>query len=147
MVVSLARHRFRPYLYEMFTEKITPRFAETDALGHVNNTVVPVWLEQARTPVFRLFIPDLDPKKWRLIIARIEVDFAREIVYGHSVEVRTYVEKIGNSSFQLRQEVWQRDEPCATGRSVMVHFDYQTKKSVPIPPDIRSELEKLRPAD
>ena len=41
---------------------ITPGFYETDALGHINNTVIPMWLEKARTPIFKIFTPDLDPK-------------------------------------------------------------------------------------
>ena len=125
----------------MFTETIIPRFAETDALGHINNTVIPVWLEQARTPVFRLFIPDLDPKKWRLIIAKIEVNFLREIIYGHAVEVTTYVEKVGNSSFQLGQEIHQRGQCCAKGLSVLVHFNYATKQAESVPAEIRKALE------
>ena len=126
----------------MFVETIVPRFAETDALGHVNNTVVPVWLEQARTPVFRLFIPDLDIKKWKLIIARIEVSFLQEILYGYEVEVKTYLEKLGNSSFHVSQDVYQRDRLCAQGLSVMVHYDYAERKSVPIPDSIRHALEE-----
>ena len=126
----------------MFIEHITPRFAETDALGHINNTVVPVWLEQARTPVFRLFTPDLDIRQWRLIIAKIEVNFWREILYGHQVEVRTYFEKVGNSSFQLGQEVYQQDQLCAKGTSVMVHFDYDVRKSVPIPANVRTTMQQ-----
>ncbi len=125
----------------MFTETITPRFAETDALGHINNTAIPVWLEQARTPVFRLFIPDLDPKRWRLIVAKIEIDFLQEIVYGHPVEVKTYIEKIGTSSFRIGQEVHQRGQCCAKGLSVLVHFNYTAKQSEPIPAEIRKMLE------
>lgn len=131
----------------MFTQAIIPRFAETDALGHINNTVVPVWFEQARAPIFRWFTPDLDPKKWRLIIAKIEVNFQREILYGHQVEVKTYVEVIGNSSFRIGQEVWQQERLCAKGSSVMVHFDYQSKKPTLIPSEIRSLMkEHLRSA-
>ncbi len=130
----------------MFTETIHPRFAETDALGHINNTVIPVWLEQARTPVFRLFTPDLNPASWRLIIAKIEVSFAKETVYGHPVAIRTYVDHVGNSSFRLGQEVWQQEEICAQGLSTMVHFDYERKQSVAVPDDIRQQLERhMRP--
>ena len=125
----------------MYIETITPRFAETDALGHINNTVVPVWLEQARTPIFRLFTPDLDIKQWRLIIAKIEVTFWQEILYGHPVQVRTYFEKIGKSSFHVGQEVHQRDQRCAKGTSVMVHFNYDTRKSEPLPVEIRTAME------
>lgn len=126
----------------MFTEIITPRFAETDALGHINNTVIPVWFEQARKPVFQVFTPDLDPKKWRLIIAKIEVNFVSEIVYGYNVEIKTQVLSLGNTSLQLIQEVYQRAQLCAKGVAVLVHYDYKDKKSIPIPDDIRRRLQE-----
>ena len=59
----------------MFSETLMPRFSETDALGHINNTALPVWFEAARTPFFRFFTPDLDCNKWKLIVAKIEVEF------------------------------------------------------------------------
>ena len=126
----------------MFFETITPRFADTDALGHINNTVVPVWLEQARTPIFRLFTPDLNIQRWRLIIAKIEVNFWREILYGYEVQVRTYFEKIGNSSFHIGQEVYQQEQLCAKGTSVMVHFNYDSRKSEMIPAEVRAIMEE-----
>jgi acyl-CoA thioester hydrolase len=39
----------------MFRMTVTPRFYETDALGHINNTVMAGWFEAAREPVFRFF--------------------------------------------------------------------------------------------
>ncbi len=129
----------------MFTEKITPRFSETDALGHINNTVIPVWFEQARKPVFQYFTPDLDPKKWRLIIARIEVDFLAEITYGFEVAVQTSLSHIGKASLSVIQELYQKDQLCARGKAVLVHFDYAAKKSVPIPDDLRTLLTKHLP--
>lgn len=125
----------------MFTEIIVPRFSETDALGHINNTVVPTWLEQARTPVFRWFVPDLDPQNWCLIIAKIEVEFRHEILYGQEVRVETYVEEVGNSSFRVGQKIYQQNQLCVQGSSVLVHFDYGTKKSKPIPAPIREKME------
>ena len=128
----------------MYKETIAPRFCETDALGHVNNTVVPVWFEKGREPIFKLFTPDMDVRNWKLIIARITVDFLAEIHYGTDldVEIRTGLVKIGNSSMTIRQEVWQRGECCARGDAVMIHYDYQASKSVPIPDQIRTVLER-----
>jgi len=126
----------------MFSLTIQPRFAETDALGHLNNTTLPVWFEQARTPIFRLFIPDLDVKNWTLILAKIEVEFLREIFYGFDAELKTYIERIGNSSLVVYQEVWQKGELAAIGRATMVHFDHQAKKSCPIPDAIKAQLNK-----
>lgn len=124
----------------MFSVSITPRFAETDALGHLNNTVLPVWFEQARTPIFKLFTPSLDVTEWVLILAKIEVEFLAEIFYGTEVEIKTYVERVGNSSMVVYQEVWQNEIKSAIGRATMVHFDHKEKISMPIPQTIRDQL-------
>lgn len=126
----------------MWINTLEPKFAETDALGHVNNTVLPVWFEDARTPIFRLFTPDLNPQDWHLIIARIDVDFLGELFYGQSVEIRTGMKKIGNSSMVINHEAWQNGEIKARGSAVMVHYDHTAKASCPIPDTIRAELEQ-----
>ncbi|WP_430461733.1 acyl-CoA thioesterase [Thalassolituus sp. LLYu03] len=124
----------------MWSLTLQPRFGETDALGHINNTVLPVWFEDARTPLFRLFTPDLNPQDWHLIIAKIEVEFVGELFYGREVEVRTYLSKLGNSSMTIAHEAWQDGRLGARGTAVMVHFDHSAKKSVAIPDAIRAQL-------
>ena len=85
-------------------------------------------------------MPGLDIKHWKLILAKIEVEFVAELFYGISVEIRTWIERIGNSSVQVYQEAWQNGKVCAKGRAVQVHFDHQIKKSQPIPDTIRAQL-------
>ena len=126
----------------MFTETVSPRFCETDALGHINNTVVPMWFEKAREPIFRLFSPDLNVKDWCLILARIEVDFRAQIFYGKDLQVRTYLERIGNSSMVVVQEASQDGNVCAIGKSVLIHFDYEQQAAAPIPDIIRTQLQE-----
>ncbi|MCH2159515.1 MAG: acyl-CoA thioesterase [Oleiphilaceae bacterium] len=126
----------------MFTQIIQPRFAETDALGHINNATLPVWFEQSRTPIFKIFVPSLNPKQWNLILAKVEVEYTGEMFYASDVTIKTGVKKLGNSSLQVYQEAWQNERLCAKGLATMVHFNHQDKKSEPIPHDIRAELEK-----
>lgn len=125
----------------MFVETIQPRFAETDALGHINNASLPIWFEQSRTPIFEIFVPSLSPIEWNLILAKIEVEYTGEMFYGSDVIVKTSINNIGNSSLQVYQEAWQHDMLCAKGLATMVHFDHKNKKSEPIPVSIRSQLE------
>ncbi|OCQ20271.1 thioesterase [Pseudoalteromonas luteoviolacea] len=113
----------------MLAEKIMPRFSETDVLGHINNTVLPVWFEAARAPIFKIFTPDLNPHNWKLIVAKVEVTFKGELFYGQEVEIKTAIEKIGNSSFVILQQAWQHGECCAEGRTVMVRYDFASKSS------------------
>lgn len=124
----------------MFQTTISPRFYETDALGHVNNTAVPGWFETAREAIFRLFCPDLDIKTLPLILARIEVDFIAQIHYGSQVSITTGIEKIGNSSFTVCHEAFQNGIQVARGRAVQVYFNPETQRSGPIPAAYREQL-------
>ena len=114
----------------MFLYTITPRVADTDALGHINNTVLPCWFEEARTPLFRILNPTLDFAKWNIILAHLEIDFLKQIYFHSNVEIRTWVSRMGNSSFDLIQQLWQNGDLCASSKVVIVHFDFKAQKSV-----------------
>lgn len=114
----------------MLSESFKPRFLETDALGHINNTIIPQWFEGARDPIFRWFTPDLDTNNWKLMVAKYDINFHAELFYQNEVEIRTYISRIGNSSFDIYQEIWQHAECCVSGTAVLVHYDHSAKKSV-----------------
>ena len=126
----------------MFKETIKPRFHETDALGHINNAVIAEWFEGARSALFEIFSPDLDIENWKLILAKLTIDFHHETLFGADVEIRSYIARIGNSSFDVLQEVWQNDQKTASGTTVMVHFDHKNKKSVKLEGHILQQLHK-----
>ena len=71
-----------------------------------------------------------------------EFDYLAQIYYGYEVEIRTYIEKIGNTSFTVYQEAWQKDKLRATGRAILVDFDFNNQAKVEIPEDVKKELEK-----
>lgn len=124
-----------------FEDTYQVRFYETDALRHVSNTVLVGWFESAREPIFKMFTPELDLDNWPLILASYKVDFLAQIFYGQPVTVKTQISRLGNSAFDVYQTLWQNGECCAKGLTTMVHFDYQTQKSAPIPTAIRQGLE------
>ncbi|GAA6153600.1 acyl-CoA thioesterase [Pseudoteredinibacter isoporae] len=125
----------------MFLHQLEPRFAETDALGHISNTIFPIWFEDARTPVFKIFNPNMNVHKWTLILARQEIDHTAQTFIGKSVTIQTGLGHIGNSSFELIQIAEQEGEIIAKGKAVLVHFDYEKQKASPIPEDIRAQLD------
>ncbi|MFD1216949.1 MULTISPECIES: acyl-CoA thioesterase [Microbulbifer] len=124
----------------MFSYQVEPRFSETDALGHINNTIVPNWFEHGRMPIFRIFNPDLSLVQWNLILKKMDVDFVAQIYLFSPVEIRTSITAIGNTSLTIHQEVWQEDKLVAQGDCVMVHFDYENQTKAPIPDDVRQQL-------
>ena len=123
------------YLYD-----ITPRFGDIDGLRHVNNSVIPGWFDQARNQIYRIFNPEFAFESWNLILARYEIDFVRPLVINGDVTVRTWVSRIGTSSFEVSQEAEQAGVVCTRGTTVLVHYDFGTGRPVPIPGAIRERL-------
>ena len=124
----------------MFSLEINPRFCDTDALGHINNTVLPIWFLEGHKSILRIFNPSLSTEEVSLVLAKIEIEYLEEIFFGKPVEIRTYVLRIGTSSVLVGQEAWQEDTLRATGTATMVNFDKHSRKSVPIPADIKKRL-------
>lgn len=121
---------------------ITPHFGDADPLRHINNCRLPVWFELGRAPIFSVFHPSLELDTWPLILAKISVDYISQMRWDRDVEITTYIRKLGRSSFTVYQEAHQSGALGAKGEAVLVHFDYATQKSSPIPADIAGVLEK-----
>lgn len=118
------------------TMEIQVRFNDTDALGHVNNASYAHYAELGRLHFLRGIA--LDPRK--LILARLELDFRRQVTFGEDVRVETAVDRVGTSSIHMAQTIFAADEVAADVRSVVVHFDYSAGKAQPIPDPLRERL-------
>jgi acyl-CoA thioester hydrolase len=126
----------------MYQTIIEPRVSETDGVGHINNTTIPIWFEAGRNQLFKLFTPDSSFKNWKMIILKINVEYVGQSYYGKDVEIKTWVKRIGKSSLELYEEIHQEDLLCTKGTAIYVNFNLQKQKSEPIPDEIRQELEK-----
>ncbi len=126
----------------MYKKIIEPRVSETDGVGHINNTTIPVWFEAARNNIFKLFTPDLSFQNWRMIILNMNIDYVNQIYFGEDVEVYTWVKRIGNTSLELYEEIHQNGTLCAKGTVIYVNFNTKNQKSEPIPDSIKLELQK-----
>lgn len=131
----------------MFTEIIWPRFSEMNPAAHIGFTVLPTWFEKAAEEVYRIFMPELDPKVWSLIVAKFELECIAEIHHGKEVVIQTSIDRIGTASFVLSQRLFQREQLAAKAETTMVHFDYKTSKSVPVTDAQRKALSLHRAAD
>lgn len=121
---------------QAFRSDIQVRFNDTDALGHLNNTSFALYAEYARVE----FLDNLRTGDVYLILAHISLDFVKQVKFREEVYVSTQVEKMGNSSVTLHQEVYANDEVAAKVRSVVVLFDYGTQKSVRLSDEVREQL-------
>jgi len=124
----------------MFTDTIHPRFSETNAAGHIGFTALPAWFEKALEDIYRLFIPHLDPEQWTLIVVKFEMECLAEINHRDEVIINTSIDRIGNSSLHVLQELHQGGQKKVLARTVLVHFDYSLHKSQTIDDSTRATL-------
>ncbi len=116
---------------------IKPRISEVNGSGHISNTVYPVWFEEGRIELLK---DVLQEKQFPYMLARLEQNFQKEVFYGYEVIVKSGIEKIGNSSLSINQEVWQNEALCAQSKSVLVHINRESKRPANIGDDIRKLL-------
>ena len=127
----------------MIFTNIVPRVSETDGVGHINNVFVPIWFEAGRREIFRIFSPNLDFVDWKLALVKVTVEYVDQLYLAENVEVRTGIEKIGNSSFTIKEEIYQTNRLCAKGQAIYVNYNFKGKKSMPISNEIRHKLESI----
>ena len=128
-----------------YCHRLSVRFRDCDAMGHVNHAVYLTYFEQGRLTFWRELTGTPSPHT-RVIIARAECDYRAPAHFGDELEVRVNIGDIGRSSFSLVYEIVQvRGESLvATGKTVMVSYDYDKGVSVPLPETTRSLLERVR---
>ena len=127
----------------MFTITVTPRFGDADGLGHINNVVLAIWFELARNSLFDIFVPYTKipaRENFPLILAHTDYDYLDQMYLRAEVEIKTWVERIGNKSFTVYHEAWQAGRLCAKGRAVIVYYDFASEQSAPLPDDKRQSL-------
>ncbi|MBX3125111.1 MAG: acyl-CoA thioesterase [Polyangiaceae bacterium] len=121
-------------------------WGEMDALGHVNNARYFTWLESARIELFaRVGLGARSAGGPGPILASIQCDFRRPIVYPARIRVGTRVARVGTTSLTLEYEVaaGAPEQICAAGSSVVVLIDYRTQHKVAIEGALRANLEAL----
>ncbi len=127
----------------MITTTITPRVSETDGAGHINNVFIPIWFEAGRRNIFRVLTPDLDFSRWRAVIANMNVTYLDQIFYQQDVKIRTWIERIGNKSFTVAEEIWQEERRCAQGSAIYVNFNFESQSSEKLSESARIGLQEF----
>ncbi len=126
-----------------YTEAVVIEFRDIDALGHVNNVVYLSYFEQARIGYSLKLMNGATLKDLAFILAESNVTYLRPVYFGDTVEVGVRVSEIGTKSFVMEYGI--RNQHCefvARGRTVQVWFDYDARRSVPVPDGFRRNVER-----
>lgn len=118
------------------------RFNDTDRLGHVNNAVFAVMLEQGRSELaFEARLPVANDTQ-TLVIVRLELDFVREMTWPGEVRIETELSRLGGRSFTMRQRLVSAGEICARATTVLVVLDRNAGRAVTLTEEWRVALQR-----
>ena len=129
-----------------FETEIQVRFRDIDAMGHVNNVVYGTYFEMAREALFREAFGVAEATDFTFILARLEMDFRRQVRYEDRVRVGLREGEVGRTSFSFEYRLEAAGELAAEGRSVQVCYDYAAKAKAPLSEAFKTRLASLRKA-
>jgi acyl-CoA thioester hydrolase len=119
---------------EIFETTVEIRFADIDAMGHVNNAVYFSYFEQARMAYFKERVARIwDWNEDGVIVARNEIDYVFPVFLNDRMVIRLWVEHVGSKSFTVCYRVVVGERLCATGKSVLVCFNHKNKATQVLP--------------
>ena len=119
---------------DIFETTVEIRFADIDAMGHVNNAVYFSYFEQARMAYFKERVARIwDWNEDGVIVARNEIDYVFPVFLNDRMVIRLWVEHVGSKSFTVCYRVAVGERLCATGKSVLVCFNHKNKATQVLP--------------
>jgi acyl-CoA thioester hydrolase len=128
------------------------RWADLDMIGHVNNAMFFTFDESVRLEYFGEMFSG-DAKFWKeygLILARIECDFIAQLKHPSKLELGFRIARMGKSSMGTIAGHFNDGKLVAVSRGVLVWFDYNNQKTIPLPDPVRAMIrarEKLPPEE
>lgn len=119
------------------------RWRDVDAYEHVNNAVYATYLEECRDEWLERALGEAG-ELWDYVLARVAIDFRRELrLEDEAVVVSCRLERMGNSSLTLREEIRTREgELSAEAEAVVVARDRKSGRSRPLTEAERDVFER-----
>jgi acyl-CoA thioester hydrolase len=125
----------------MHEKQIEIRWRDLDAYGHVNNAVYLTYLEEVRDEWLERTLDSHDA--WDYVIARVAIDFRRELTQADDqIVARCSLARLGNSSLTTHEELLVGPELAAEAEVVLVARDRETGRSRPLADRERGAFEQ-----
>lgn len=120
------------------------RYSDLDPQGHLNNARYLTYFEQARINYI------IHIGLWQggsfldmgVIVANAQVNFLSPVFFGQNLRVGVRVTHLGNKSMDMEYSLLDVDnnQELANGSTVLVAYDYQSGKTVPVPEEWRERI-------
>ena len=129
---------------DAFIFPLQTRWADNDIYGHVNNVTYYSYFDTAANALL-IQKADFDIHQSPIIglVVNSSCDFFQELTYPEIIEVGVAISKIGNASLTYDLAIFKQGQSQASAQGQFVHVfvSRETKKSTPIPQDMRDALQ------
>ena len=124
----------------------TLRFADTDRHGHITNSVFAVCCQTGRVVFLEDPAHPIAPPGTQFVLARLDIEFRRELHWPGVVDIGTRIARVGRSSLTFEQALFQHGRCAATAISVVVLTELATRRSTALPGHLTDVLQKFAAA-
>ncbi|PWK13351.1 acyl-CoA thioesterase [Tumebacillus permanentifrigoris] len=123
------------------TLDIIVRSTEIDVNGHVNNAKYLEYFEWGREEWYEvngLHYEVFTQLGIQTVTVNININYRKECKQGDRLTIKTTPERMGRTSYALKQELFNQDgDLCADGLVTSVTMDLETRKSKEAPAALR----------
>lgn len=135
-----------------YRRPIEVRFADTDAMGHVNNAAYLTYCEIARAGYYEAVTGEPLPlgahgASEGMILAEARITYRSPAFYGETLTIEARVGRIGRTSFTQEfrltapQSRYGDARLVAVSESTQVMYDYSAERPIPVPGDLAVAME------
>lgn len=128
----------------VYHHPITVRYADLDPQKHVNNAAVLTYLESARMGYYQASTiwDGVSFGQFGMVVANLHIDYLAPIRFGQALIVALGVRHMGTKSMRFRFRVEEQSTGLvfARGEIIMVAYDPQNERSIPIPEEWRTKI-------
>lgn len=122
-----------------FFADIHTRYTDEDHLRHVNNIAIALYYDEARSRLTNaIFERAGDITGLRLVTAQANVSYLAEVFQPDVVKVGCGIARIGNSSYEIGQALYQKGR--CVGVCTAVFVNSRKAGTAPLPDNLRAAL-------
>ena len=148
MSMSGTNEREAPHGRELYRhfQRITTRWMDNDAYGHVNNVVYLSWFDTVVND-FLIRAGVLDPQQGNVVgfVVETQCRYLAPLAFPQPIEAGLRVGHLGKSSVRYEIAVFAEGKSSASaqGHFVHVYVDRATQAPVALPAPLRAALQEL----
>ncbi len=130
-----------------FSLDVPVRYADIDSRGHVNNAAYIGYFEEGRMYYLRdvLGLSMTETADTEIIILNMHCDYISPAFHGEVMRVHTRIARLGNKSMEMLYLITEKTggRTVAEGSSILVAYDYSTRKTMAIPDSFREKIARF----